>query len=147
MSASRKTVREQFAAVLSSALVGSGKPVQALYDYQIGDFDGQSPVVVVTSGPIERTRLSAGPGWQSRVTLYVYSFVVYAVPGTAWTEADAEDSMDTIETAIADAILANTTSSYWHHITYAGTTVTDGVEIGGVEYRREIIPVQLTLYS
>lgn len=43
----RETVRDAFTTLLSTALVGSGLPVQAVYGYKIGDFQGQSPIVIV----------------------------------------------------------------------------------------------------
>ena len=45
----RETVRDALGTLLSAALVGTGKPAQAFYGYMVGDFAGQSPVVVLTS--------------------------------------------------------------------------------------------------
>lgn len=136
-STSRKTVRDALTGLLQTALVGSGKPAQAVYGYQVGDFGGQSPVVVVASGPIERERKGFGPCWHTSATLLVYVFVAYAATG--WTEANAEDALDSVEAAIADVVLANSSTATWHGLKYEGPTEPDGVEIGGVEYRREVI--------
>jgi hypothetical protein len=38
MSAPREAARKQLATLLSSALVGIGKPAAAVYAYQVGDF-------------------------------------------------------------------------------------------------------------
>ena len=38
MATSRATVRSALATLLEAALVGSGKPAQAVYGYQVGDF-------------------------------------------------------------------------------------------------------------
>ncbi len=139
-SISRKTARTGLAGLLQAALVGTGKPAQAVYGYQVGDFSGQAPVVVVASGPMERLRDTMGACYRSRFALLVYVFVPYADPASGWTEENAEDAIDAIEAAIADVILANTRySGYWDKIEYAEPTQLDGVAIGGVEYRRELM--------
>lgn len=136
-SVSREVARDALTALLQAALVGSGKPAQAVYGHQVGDFGGQSPVVVVASGPITRERKGLGACWHTSATLLVFVFVAYAAGG--WTEANAEDALDSIEAAIADVVLANSSTAAWHGLTYDGPTEPDGVEIGGVEYRREVI--------
>ena len=64
----RETARDALAALLETALVGSGLPAQAVYNYQIGDFQGQSPVVVVSSGPSERVVRGLAGCWFSTHT-------------------------------------------------------------------------------
>jgi hypothetical protein len=141
-SQSRKLIRDAFAALLTTALVPTNK-AQAVYGYQVGDFAGQSPVVTVTSGPIERTIQTFGGCWRAQVQLLVHVFVLYSDKVT-WGEDDAEDALDAIEVAIADVLLTNQSSGgvRWNKIAYAQPTQPDGVEIGGVEYRREIIQLQ-----
>lgn len=134
---SREAVRDGVTGLLRSALVGSGKPAQAVYGYQVGDFAGQSPVVVVKSGPVERVRRGLGACWHTMATLQVFVFVAYADEG--WTEANAEDALDSIEALIADVVLANGSTATWHGLTYEGPTEPGGIEIGGVEYRREVV--------
>jgi hypothetical protein len=136
---SRQPARAGLATLLETALVGTGLPVQAVYAYQVGDFQGQSPVVVVTSGPMERIRDTMGECYRSRFNLMVYVFVLYADPGTAWGEDDAEDALDAIEALIADVLLTNTRTANWTRLEYSGATDVDAVVIGGVEYRRELI--------
>lgn len=138
-SASRQPARANLAALLQSATVGSGLPVQAVYAYQVGDFQGQSPVVVVTSGPMERIRDTMGECYRSRFNLLVYVFVLYADPGTGWGEDDAEDALDAIEALIAETLLTNARTANWTRIEYSGASEVDAVVIGGVEYRREMI--------
>ena len=143
-SVSRRTARETLAALLAAELVGSGKPAAAVYDYLVGDFAGQSPVVVVASGPMLRLRDSMGPCYRSQFNLLVYVFVAYSDPGGTWTEADAEDAIDAIEAAVADVVLANSRSSgAWDRLTHEEPTELDSVTIGGAEYRREIITLQV----
>ncbi len=136
---SREGARKALAQLLETALVGTSKPVQAVYAYQVGDFRGQSPVVVVTSGPMERLRDTMGACYRSRFNLMIYVFVLYAEPGLSWGEDDAEDALDAIEAAIADTLLSNTRTANWDRLDYSEATAVDAVVIGGVEYRRELI--------
>lgn len=143
MSASRADARKAFAELLEAALVGNDKPAAAVYDHQVGDFGKLSPIVTVTSGPILRRHQGMGGAcWRTTVTLYVHVFVLYA-DGSGWTEANAEDAIDAIEVVVADTVLANAQGDDWTELTYADEpTLIDGVEIAGVEYRREVITVQ-----
>jgi len=72
----RSVMRKKFAGLLEDALVGSGKPVKVVYDYQVGDFRGESPVIVVTS-----TGTARGSSTVTGVTeffLEVHTFILYA---------------------------------------------------------------------
>lgn len=143
MSASRADMRKHLASLLETALVGNDKPAAAVFDYQVGDFNKLSPIVTVTSGPIERRHQGFAPCWHTTVTLLIHVFVLYA-DGNGWTEENAEDAIDDIEATVADVLLANPQSDYWHKATYAEQpTLIDGIEIAGVEYRREVIAVQM----
>lgn len=136
-SVSRKTARDALTGLLQTALVGTGKPAQAVYGYQVGDFGGQSPVVVVASGPVLRERKGFGACWHTTATLLVFVFVAYAAAG--WTEANAEDALDSIEAAVADVVLANSSTATWNGLTYEQATEPGSMTIGGVEYRSEVI--------
>ena len=57
---SRKTIRDEIVAALSTALTGSGKPVSSVYGYQIGKLSGESPVVLVLSRSTERRPAGVG---------------------------------------------------------------------------------------
>jgi len=142
MSVSRDPIRKAFAALLNTALVGSGKPVEAVYDYQIGDISTYNPVVMVYSGPIQRRRVYGCEDVD--ITLYADVYVLYADSTSGWTKADAEDAIDAIESAIA-AVVADpnhTLNQSGHSISYAEEpTRMEGVEIGGVEYCREVISI------
>lgn len=143
--ANRETARDKLAELLTTALVGSGKPAQAVYNYQVGDFQNMAPAVVVTSGPIQRQRQAYGDCYTNTITLYVNVFVPYADPASSWTEAHAEDAIDLIEKTIAETVLNNLSApGYWNQCRYAPdeATLIGGVEIGGVEYRREIISIE-----
>ena len=140
----RETLRDAFVALLDTALVGSSLPVQAIYGYQVGDFQDQSPVVVVTSGGSERDKKQIGSSlWHTWITLYIHVFVVYAIEGTAWGEDDAEDRLDLIDKEIADVVMDNATNAKWDNLEFEGPTETGVVDVGGSEYRYEVIGVRV----
>ncbi len=136
MASNRATVRKAFAALLTSAL---GTLAQKVYDYRVGDFGTQNPVVTVSSSGILRRRATfAG----SRATMYlqVDVFVLYSDLGS-WSEDDAEDRLDDIEAAIAGVIDANQPNANWLALSQAERSQRVDVEIGGVEYIREMLLV------
>ena|SRR5688500_10508414 len=141
----RETVRKQFAALLAAALVGPGKPAEAVYDHQVGDFEGKSPVVVVTSGGTGR-----GSSVVANTTAFLLdavTFVAYALEDGSWTEAQSEDRLDLLEKSIADVVKDANDSGIWLSVEFNGESETDGAEIGGVEYRYEVIPLRITVWD
>lgn len=146
-SLNRETIRDALASVLTTALVGSGLPVQAVYGYKVGDFSSQSPVVVVTSAGSDRTR----PGtfetkWNTAVRLDIWVFIHYANidrAGTVvWTEANTDDRLDLIEKEIADALLDSPDlGGVCDEVMPAGETQIGEENFGGRLYRTEVIPV------
>ncbi len=132
----RKNVRAQFATLLSTAMVGTGLPVQAVYDYRVGDFAGNSPVVTVSSVGAARpafTFRGAKPVYRLQVDV----FVLYAMEDGTWTEEQAEDALDDIEKLLGDVIAANRSTAYWIGIEYVDVSQRVDVTIGGVDYIRE----------
>lgn len=139
---SRKTVRKELAALLSNDLVGSGKLAQAVYAYRVGDFEGQSPVVVVSSGGTLRQP------WTMQGTMPVYHlevdiFVLYANEAGTWTEENAEDRLDDIEQAIAEVIEKHQVNQCWDALTQTEMSERTDLEIGGVEYIHEMMVVEV----
>lgn len=132
----RKTVREQFADLLSSAMVGTGLPVQAVYDYRVGDFGGASPVVTVSSSGAARPAFTF-QGSKPVYRLQVDVFVLYAMEDGTWTEAQAEDVLDDIEKLLGDVISSNRSTDYWIGLDYVDVSQRIDVTIGGLDYIRE----------
>ncbi len=141
-SISRETARKAFAALLDTALVDTNI-VEAVYDYQVGDFGGAASVIVVTSGGIMRVQQSFGTCWHNTYRLDCYLFVLYADPVSNWTEADAEDKIDDIEAAFADVVMTGTNDAWDGTPEYAEQTTLGVVQVGGVSYRRELISILL----
>lgn len=143
MSYNRETVRDALQGLLNTALVGTGLPAQATYNYQVGDFQQQSPVVVVSSAGSERDQLTLSTRRVSAFFFNIHVFVLYAEPTSSWTEANAEDRLDLIESTIDQTLAANLVyDGYWRDIGYAGRSTTGSITIGGEEYRYELIPVR-----
>ena len=98
----RAAVRSQLATLLTTSLVGVGKPAEAVYAYQVGDFGKKSPVVVVTGAGTGRGNpLIVDP---TDFLLEVHTFVLYATEDGSWTEQQSEDRLDLLEKSIGDVI-------------------------------------------
>lgn len=138
----RKTSRAQLAVLLAAALVGSGKPVQTVYAYQVGDFDAKGPVVAITSGGASRAQRAIATRQDSAFRLNVHVFVPYSATG--WTEANSEDALDDIEAIIAGVLVTNRVlPGYWDFIEYDGNSEVDAIFEGGILYRHETIAVNV----
>lgn len=146
----RKDARQAFASLLEAALVGSGKPVEAVYRHGTYDFGRKSPVVVILNGGTQRTRRAIGSGamqFDSELLLDVHVFVAYRVLADSWTDEDSENKLDDIEKIIMDTIGDNA-----RHLTYwrdcepdnARTTI-NVIDLAGIGYRHEVIPVRFLL--
>lgn len=141
----RETVRDAMAALLNTALVGTGLPVQAVYAYRVGDLGGQSPVVVVSSAGSERPRMTAAGG-RTTVLLQVDVFVLYS-DEDAWGEDEAEDRLDLIEKTIAETIHSSQVTANWQAVDYAAQSERVDVEVGGLEYAREMILLRVEVFG
>lgn len=141
----RETVRDAMAALLNTALVGSGLPAQVVYGYRVGDLAGQSPVVVVSSAGSERARMTAAGG-RTTIRLQVDVFVLYS-DESAWGEDEAEDRLDLIEKTIAETVHSNQVTTNWQAVDYAAPSERVDVEVGGLEYAREMILLRVEVFG
>lgn len=145
MASNRETARDALATLIGTAMVGSGKPIQAVYNYRPADFGGQSPVVTVSSSGSERQRLSAQGG---RASFYVQIdwFVLYN-DRASWTEDLAEDRLDLIESSMAEILSISQETYPWFALDYVDRSVRADVVVGGVEYARESVTIRAEVYS
>lgn len=141
-SLNRETVRDALATLLQTALVGSGKPAQAVYNYEVSDFGDQSPVVVVTCAGSERGRSTFDTTWNTGVLILIHVFTLYALPDGSWTEAQSEDRADLIEKSIADVVLDNYNNATWDELYFTGQSQVQPMIIGGKDYRMETISLK-----
>lgn len=145
MASNRETARDALATLISTAMVGTGKPVQTVYNYRPSDFGGQSPVVTVSSSGSQRPRMTF-VGGQAHYFLQVDLFVLYN-DQASWTEDLAEDRLDLIESTLAGILDANQRYSPWEAIGYADRSQRVDVVVGGVEYMRESVPISVEVFG
>jgi hypothetical protein len=143
----RETTRDALGALLSAALVGTGKPAQAFYGHMVGDFDQQSPVVVLTSGGTEQEQRAVTSRQKNIFYFVIFTFTLYAQSGSAYGEDDVEDMVDLLEKTIRETLADNRSTSDWALIEYDGRSTVDTVMVAGEEYRREPIPVRVEVYD
>ncbi len=116
--ANRSDARDALYTLFNTALVGTGKPVQAVYGYKVGKIE-ESPVVVIASSASKRSASGMNDTrWRNEFIFEVFTFVRDAVEdNNAWTEADVEDTLDLIDKEIADVIADNRNSpSNWSYL-------------------------------
>lgn len=93
----RKIIREAFATLLESALVGSGKPAQKVYNYRASDFKGKYSVVCVTSEKANRGKQAQVTRVFSQVGLEVHTFILYSAASVQATNNPTSGSGKVIE--------------------------------------------------
>lgn len=137
----RTVLQNALVGLLQTALVGTGKPVQAVYAYQVADIGTQSPVVIVTSNGSHRRNPEKSLRNTSLIYLDVHVLVLYASPADGWTEANSEAALNTIEKGIDGVVADNNETSSWMNLDFAGKSEIEPTVIGGKEYRYEVIPL------
>lgn len=148
---SREVMRDYLATLLGTALVGTGKPVTAVYNYMKGRLDGESPVVLVTSGPIGREFAGSGTSqYAMTVGVNLIVMVAEANASAGITEQEVDDLVDTIEAKIADVVSANQSAAgIWDQLRYSGTPSepAPGKDLDGHPYVVEIIRLEADLHD
>ena len=137
----RTAVQNKMAALISTKLVGAGKPVQAVYSYQVADINKQSPVVIITSGGSQRRNPEKSARNTSLIFLDVHVLVLYANATDSWTEQHSEAALNVIEKGIDEVVADNNETDVWMNLDFAGKSMIEPVVISGLEYRYEVIPL------
>lgn len=145
----RKTLRESLATLLAAELVGTGKPVSAVYSYQVADFKGKSPVVFVTSAGSHRRNPEKSQRDTSLAYLDVNILVLYSDGTANWTEQHSEERLDLIEKKVGEIVVNNSDNPTlpWMELDFAGRSEVTSVVIGGKDYSWEIVPLQTKLWA
>ncbi len=149
---SRETFRDAFATMLSTAITGVGQPVQAVYNYLKGTLAGESPVVLVTSGPILRSKGGMGTRqYKMRVGLNLVVMIAKPPASTPGNNEQAvDDLVDTVEALIADVVSANQNNDdVWNDLKYTEqpSEPMNGHDLDGHPYVVEIIRLEAMLYD
>lgn len=152
---SRATARKALAALLSSAL---GSAVDVVHDHTVSDLGMKvdhtmvQKAVVVTSvdapggtpGGVRRMRDTNDMRSESEIYFNVFAFVLSTID----TEATAEDDLDGIEKKISDTIIENScVPGSWAALDFADRTMVKTIPLVSAEYKRETIPVVMTIYD
>lgn len=144
--ANRSAARAALAELLEAEVTSAA----AVYGYQADDFEGQSPVLCVTSRASERQRVTLGDtSGRATFGFDLHTFVLYRDPENpgAWTPAQAEDALDQVEQEVATVILTHPRTAAWRGIAYAEPSeARDVVVIGGITYLHEVIPVAVAVF-
>lgn len=141
-----ETFRDEVASLLNTALVGSGLPVAAVYNYEKKTFDGQSPVIEVVTNGDDFARHSQNERVRGNIYLDILSFVLYADETSGWTEAHCEDRLNLVKKGILETIFNNQFNST-RSLTIPGRSAIVPVTVGGVSYRMETIPLRVEVFN
>lgn len=134
-SVNRKAAREALKILFEPALVGAGLPVKTVVDSKVKQLDGLTPLVAVLSGGTLR---ETSPINHPAFYLEIQSWVLQQ--GDGWSEAQAEDALDTIESIIAGVYEDNRGTDEWAILQYDGRTNVSEVTSDGKLYFLERIP-------
>jgi hypothetical protein len=128
--------------LLTAALIGVGLPAKTVQGSKPDTLKGLTPMVAVMSAGSSRPRLTV-QGDQGMFYMAIHVWVQQATTG--WTNAQAEDALDTIESLVAGVIENNRQTDNWMIIEYDGRTTVLDIEVEGGRYYNEIIPIRFKL--
>jgi len=137
MSTNREVVRDALAALLETALVGAALPVKTVTNSNVKELEGLTPLVGVLSGGTLRERTTF-TGDKPTFYLEVQVFVLQS--GTGWTNAQAEDALDRIESLIAGVYESERSTANWAVLEYDGRSTVIEITVEGKLYFMERIP-------
>ena len=143
----RSVVRKAIAALFTGLTTGGTPLVKVVYDYQIGDLQGQSPVIVVVSGPASHEKISERGLTETHHIIYVHLFVLYATEDGLWTEAASEDKIDAVEKAVTDLVIDNFAATAWFTLSLGEFSEVTAISMANVLYRHESISVDVLTYG
>ena len=138
MATSRETARDALVALLSAALIGTGKPVKTVSGSKVESLEGATPLVVVLSRGSERERLTF-QGDRATFYMVIQTWVLQSASG--WTQAQAEDAIDSIEALIAATLEANRGTANWEILAYDGQSTILEAVVAGVPFYVETTPI------
>lgn len=137
----RSAVEEKLAQLLTAKLVGTGKPAQAVYDYDPDDIGKQSPVVIVESLPSNRRNPFKSQRAQSLIFVNVHVLIVYANPDDHWTARDSRKALNLIEKGVCEVVADNNETDTWMNLDFNGSGTYNDIPMSGQQYRYEVIPL------
>jgi len=142
MSTSRETARDALVALFNTALVGTGLPVKTVTGSKVKSLEGLTPLVSVLSAGTLRERLTFQG---DHPTFYLEVQIWMRQAATGWTDAQAEDALDRIESLIAEVYEGNRGTANWAVLEYNGPSSIMEISVGGSAYYVERIPTIVKL--
>lgn len=150
MVANREAARDALATLLTAALVGTGKPVQAVYNYRLGKFSASPVVMVLSGGSYRKPRGMSSTKYENFFYLTVMVWIADADAASGWTELDVEDKLDDIENRIAQVIADNRKTANWEDIQHKPgepSVILNAVTKAGQPYVLEQISLEVKVYD
>ena len=142
MSTSRETARDELVTLLTVALVGAGLPAKTVAGSKVTSLTGLTPLVSVLSAGTERVRLT----YMGDTPVFALEVQVWVLQETTgWTNAQAEDALDSIEALIAGVVESNRGGNVWEALEYQNPSVVHEMEVAGTPYYMERIPLLVKL--
>lgn len=142
-------IRSAIAAFLTTDLTGAGNPAQSVYAYEPKDFT-ESPVVAVVSDGDEYHRRTNVERIKSDISLNILIFVLYSDPDSSWTPENCEDKLNETKRAFWVSFFNNeviTVDSKQVVLQPAGKSSIVPANVGGADYRLEIIPISIEVFN
>lgn len=137
MATSREITRDALVTLLNTALVGVGLPVKTVTGSNVKTLEGLTPLVAVLSGGSLRERMTLEG---DKLTCHLEVQVWVLQEGTGWTNAQAEDALDRIESLIAGVYESERGTANWAVLEYDGRTTVIEVTSDGKLYFMERVP-------
>jgi hypothetical protein len=143
---SRETVRDEIVTAVAAAVAGTGKPFSSVYGYQKGDLGGESPVLLVLSGSIQRQIDGVGTKrYYNFITLELQILVYDGDENQPLTEQEREDKIDACEAALANYFKDHQSGTSYLALAYTPepTQITEVTYLDGNPYRLEVAQLKL----
>lgn len=142
----RKEGRAALAALLTSEMVGVGKPLKAFYPYLVEDFEAQSPVGAIGSSSTLGVPNTFGGGIMYPEYGYNVMIFVTRTDAGSGVEEEAEDELDDISHALFLVVSANRKKKGdWECLDYVepGSQIVPWDTVTGGKYWLEITPFRM----
>ena len=137
MSTSRETVRDKLVTLFTAALIGTGLPCKTVTGSKVKKLEGLTPLVSVLSDGTLRERET----FMGDIPTFFLEVQVWVLQeATGWTNAQAEDALDTIEGLIAGVYEDNRRVDEFEILQHDDRTRVIEVTVSGVPYYLERIP-------
>jgi len=138
---SRETVRDALVTLLTTALVGTGLPVKTVSGSKVSTLAGVTPLVAVLSAGTTRKRTT----FQGTIPTFFLEIQVWVRQATTgWTNAQAEDALDEIESLIAGVFADNVATTNWSLLEYSDRSIVLELTVAGIAYYMERISVTVS---